>query len=131
MYKLLGNGDICFFSPEGKVYGFPQNEKNQYYQEYLEWIAQGNTPEPPDPEPIIPDVDGFINEIKVYQPLRDWIDSFSSISDALEISAYLTQPNLQGLKDFFNRAGTPDLTPELRDVVLSIADQYGISMTLN
>ena len=28
----------------------PMNELNRDYQEYLEWVAEGNTPEPADSE---------------------------------------------------------------------------------
>ena len=32
----------------GKIVFVPHNEANTDYQEYLEWVAEGNTPEPAD-----------------------------------------------------------------------------------
>ena len=29
----------------------PSDESNADYREYLKWVAEGNTPEPADPEP--------------------------------------------------------------------------------
>jgi|TARA_Y100000033_G_C2701217_1_gene88703 hypothetical protein len=50
-YKLMPEGwatilrtsDSCFIAIE---------EGNEDYQEYLDWVAAGNTPEPADPELI-------------------------------------------------------------------------------
>jgi hypothetical protein len=28
-----------------KIIGIPFDESNRYYQEYLEWLSEGNTPE--------------------------------------------------------------------------------------
>ncbi len=30
------------------VYTVPKNEENRDYKEYLEWVAEGNTPDPAD-----------------------------------------------------------------------------------
>jgi hypothetical protein len=37
---LVRNGDV--------TYSFSKDEKNVHYQEYLKWVAEGNTPEPAD-----------------------------------------------------------------------------------
>lgn len=35
---------------DGIEYSVPISNGNRYYQEYLEWLAEGNTPEPADSE---------------------------------------------------------------------------------
>lgn len=35
---------------DGGVCTFPVDEKNPEYQKYLEWVAEGNIPEPWNPE---------------------------------------------------------------------------------
>jgi len=30
---------------DGKVWWVPENPENSHYREYLEWLAEGNTPE--------------------------------------------------------------------------------------
>ena len=35
---------------DGIEYSVPISNGNRYYQEYLEWVAEGNTPEPADSE---------------------------------------------------------------------------------
>lgn len=35
---------------DGTVWQFPFDENNRHYSEYLAWIAEGNTPEPWNPE---------------------------------------------------------------------------------
>ena len=36
-------------------YAIPIDERNAEYQEYLQWLAEGNEPDPPDPLPPPPD----------------------------------------------------------------------------
>jgi len=47
MYKLrnllLGSQDIVRINDNACI---PMNEANTDYQEYLKWLAEGNTPEP-------------------------------------------------------------------------------------
>jgi len=52
MYKLKKNiqGDICAIEKveNGIGYSIPFAPDNTDYQKYLEWVAEGNTPEPAD-----------------------------------------------------------------------------------
>ena len=53
MYKLLPNNIItneessCILRKADNAF-IPKDESNTDYQEYLEWVAEGNTPEPAD-----------------------------------------------------------------------------------
>ena len=52
MYKLVKNKDGRIYSVNTEVggvfYSIPFNTENTDYQEYLKWVAEGNTPEPAD-----------------------------------------------------------------------------------
>jgi len=39
--------DILDTESEDK-HAFPKDENNRHYQEYLTWVAEGNTPDPAD-----------------------------------------------------------------------------------
>jgi hypothetical protein len=49
MYKLT-NKDAVIKTDEGLF--IPMVGGNRHYQEYLDWVALGNTAEPADPEPM-------------------------------------------------------------------------------
>ena len=52
MYKLHNNidGELTSIVKDllGRRLSIPINEDNRHYQEYLEWLAEGNTPQPAD-----------------------------------------------------------------------------------
>lgn len=50
-YKLLDNSvsniqQIRLIQTDGTIWDFPMSEESRYYQAYLKWLAEGNTPEP-------------------------------------------------------------------------------------
>jgi hypothetical protein len=47
-YKLLDGGGVKHV-PSGR--SIPDDPRNRHWQEYQNWLAAGNTPEPADPEP--------------------------------------------------------------------------------
>lgn len=52
MYKLfkstLNQTVIVKTNQDGSIISFFENSDSLYYQEYLKWLAEGNTPEPAD-----------------------------------------------------------------------------------
>lgn len=53
MYKQLIDsfGQLTGVYHTKKFLSIPINPLNTDYQEYLQWLAEGNTPDPPDPQP--------------------------------------------------------------------------------
>ena len=48
-YKLTNSNSVVRISDNACI---PFAEGNRDYREYLDWLAEGNEPEPADPEPI-------------------------------------------------------------------------------
>ena len=59
-YKLLQDCDnqFCGVTIVGRGNAIPNDPANSDYQDYLKWVAEGNTPLPadpiPEPEPLTP-----------------------------------------------------------------------------
>ena len=51
MYKLTNHETIIRLIDNASI---PADESNMDYRKYLEWLDEGNAPEPADPEPEIP-----------------------------------------------------------------------------
>jgi hypothetical protein len=70
-YKILNEAQILRLSDNAFI---PLAPGNRDYQEYLEWLAEGNTPEPADPPPPPgPDWRGFLAALRtttVFAALR-------------------------------------------------------------
>ena len=45
MYKLQSENSVLKYNNDGSVSSIPFDPANTDYQEYLEWVAEGNTPE--------------------------------------------------------------------------------------
>lgn len=48
MYKLTNYSSILKYNDNGSVTSIPTDPANTDYQAYLEWVAEGNTPEEAD-----------------------------------------------------------------------------------
>lgn len=51
MYKLIKDprtNQVVAIAIVGTTTSFPLSEDNYDYKKYLEWVAEGNTPEPAD-----------------------------------------------------------------------------------
>lgn len=45
-----GGRCLCFSDSDGTEWGVPEDTSNRHYQEYLEWLAEGNVAEEWTPE---------------------------------------------------------------------------------
>ena len=48
LYKTTNGKDAVITTGDGPCKSFLLDEDNPDYQEYLKWLAEGNTPEPAD-----------------------------------------------------------------------------------
>ncbi len=46
--NLTGQITSVFVTKDGKEYSIPFDENNTDYQDYLKWVAEGNTAQDPD-----------------------------------------------------------------------------------
>jgi len=53
-YQLINDSESSFvvkhIDSNGVISFIPKDEASSHYQEYLEWVAEGNEPEPADDE---------------------------------------------------------------------------------
>ena len=50
MYFLTKLGNLVVVKSDGISWGIPTDEANSDYQQYLAWLAEGNTPEEWQPD---------------------------------------------------------------------------------
>ena len=81
-----GTTSVVFKQVNGLKISIPFNEKNRDYQEYLEWVAAGNTAEAADPGPS----DWDIARAKRDRLLKDsdWAMTTGATIDQAQWSAY-------------------------------------------
>lgn len=71
MYKLLKTNDVLRLLENAII---PQDPANIDWQLYQQWLEQGNTPEPADPEPTLDaaaQIEALEREYMLPRPVRD------------------------------------------------------------
>ena len=54
LYKTVTKQDaVIKIDKDGRMISFILNADNPEQEAYLEWLAEGNTPEPADPVPVV------------------------------------------------------------------------------
>jgi hypothetical protein len=53
MYTLTHGSTVTLTHPDGSTASIPSDPSNHDYQEYLAWVADGNTAQPADPAPLV------------------------------------------------------------------------------
>jgi hypothetical protein len=79
-YKLTDDG---VYDSERHLF-IPSVEDNRHWTEYQEWLGQGNTPDPADPEPTPPTSSEVFDSRVDGDPIfKAWMDELESVSPGL------------------------------------------------
>ena len=109
MYKRMKSDYIVRLSDNAIV---PNDERNVDYRQYIAWLAEGNTPELADPEPVfvpqeVSKAQGIfiLSQMGLWQSVKDYFATEASEIEQELFSAITTfnrqSPLLIGLKDRF------------------------------
>lgn len=60
-YQLIDGSDCILNITEGL--NIPNDQRNRHFQEYLTWLAEGNSPLPAEKKPVFPDYNTFWDEL--------------------------------------------------------------------
>jgi hypothetical protein len=96
MYKSTKTDAILRKSDNAHI---PKDEGNRDYQEYLQWVAQGNTPEPADP-PTVDELNAPIlaaiaaEEAKQFRAIREHLLGDVTARDRIQ----LIEDNIKALR---------------------------------
>jgi len=136
MYKLSTDNNVVQFLGDGFTLSIPFDEKNADYQRYLEWLAEGNTPEPPDPEST-PDPPNWEEFNVAFLTEQNWLTVADLLLQDLRYGIVSTAANgnSEGLqsavniaKSYLQSVGQP-LTDDVRQIWQAIADANSIPVT--
>ena len=136
-YQLTSGDTILRLSDNAYI---PQAPGNRDYREYLDWLAEGNSPEPADPlPPPPPEWKGFLQDLRqttVFNTLRSQsrIDVGANAL-ATELRTELgeaslgisTEGNIQPLLDELSVGLSTSQKQEISDLI----DTYNIPLTIS
>jgi hypothetical protein len=84
MYKLNQSNSITRLADNASI---PNDPANTDYANYLQWLSEGNTPEPADipPEPTYQEL-----RASAYPPAADYLDAIVK-GDTVQAQAYIDE----------------------------------------
>jgi hypothetical protein len=139
-YKLLTNNAVLRIDDNTDInIIIPFDPDNRDYQEYLNWLSKGNTPQPPDIEPSDPDWKTFLNAVRTtsaFNKLRNASKTnLEANTLATELRVELTDaafgnPNIIILQLLVNQL-LLYLTLEEKQELLNVINLYNIPLIIS